>query len=57
MTARILDNGMSASISIEDALDYHQDQDLTLKYKSGDVFKARIKNIDVNRCKVDLSRR
>lgn len=57
LTVKIVDNGMSASIAIEDILDKHMEQDLTLKYKEGDVFKARIKSIDVHKFKVELSRR
>ena len=57
MTVKIVDNGMSASISIEDILDKHLEPDLTLKYNEGDVFKARIKSIDVRKFKVELSRK
>jgi transcriptional accessory protein Tex/SPT6 len=48
---------MVGCMSAEDMFDKSVDFDLTGKYQEGEIFKAKVKKIDVKKFKVDLTKR
>jgi hypothetical protein len=57
LTIKILENGLAGSLVASDIYDKNVDFDLTNKFQVSECFKARVKNIDVDRFKVDLTKR
>ena len=57
MTVKILDNGIIGSLASDDIYDKSVDFDLPNKFQVGDVFKAKVKKIDVMKFKVDLTKK
>ena len=57
LTVKILDNGIIGSLYSEDIYEKPVDFVLTSKFQVGDVFKAKVKKVDVKSFKVELTKK